>query len=668
MKRKFLLGGLALLSIAMACSPSPIRSSSVNVRPQNGANLNVQVPVGSGVKFSATDESGKALDVNWDVVEGSSRGAIDASGNYTAPNNIPSPPTATIRATTKAVPPQSGTFVVSIIPAGEIGISGTVTLPAGLLDAPRAEPMSAFASTQAALSFKPDWNARRVRGEIIVVPRDGGARTQEIAGASSLRTAQVRDNGDSLSVSVPAGVSDEAFAKQVASETGAIVQPNYIYSPASLPNDPELGRQPNLVQIDAPGAWNVQTAVNDNLIAVLDTGLAKNQPEIQGRFTEGKDFCAALKDPETDKASCSGEDDNVTDIPTNQGGNGHGTFIAGQIAAVTGNGKGIAGLTQSGKILIVKIFAADSQGPLADSSALSKGINYAVDRGARVLNLSLGVCSEDTARFDIPDQIVAKALQRARDLGAVIVAAAGNNGNNGGGACDNSSVQFPGNNPNVIAVASVSSNNARSSFSAVGSQVSISAPGERIVSLAQTDALDTKDGTSFAAPQVSAVVGLMLSKNSSLQTSNGNTLPTVKGILESTAKPLGARDQFGAGLLQAGAALAKATPGDNTVKTTVYMYADPLENGVYNGNSQNAGRAVFTLSGTSGTLTYNIVTTRALQPLKPGTYRITACVNKNNNDRACDKGDLGGAVDNVQYTGTKLTVSTPIQLVVRQTD
>jgi subtilisin family serine protease len=647
------LASLALVGL-MACQQ--ISTRVVRVAPQSGDAPGLQVPVKTGVQFKATNEAGNPLTVTWDVVEGASRGTIDGNGNYTAPDNVPSPPTATVRATTTTTPKESGTYVLTIIPQGQAGINGTVTVPVGLLDAPRVEPQAVTATTQQApvTKFAADWNAARVQGQLLVIP-SAGARPQSLSTASSLRGARTQVDGDLLRVQVPAGVSDQVFAAQIAQETGAAVQPNYIYRPVALPNDPEFGKQANLIQIDAPGAWATQTAVNDGLIAVLDTGLVKSLSEIQGRFIEGRDFCAAVNA----KSACEGEDGDVTDVPVNQNGNGHGTFIAGQIAAVTGNGQSIAGLTQSGKVLIVKVFSADAKGPLADSPALAKGIKYAVDQGARVLNLSLGVCASQQAAFDVPDQAVSKALQDARAKGAVIVAAAGNNG--AGGCGTDYSVQFPGNHPDVIAVGSVNGNNARSAFSATGPQVSLVAPGEAILSLNQSGTLETKSGTSFAAPQVAAVAGLMLSKNGALQTNNASTMTTIKAYLESTAKPLGAKNEYGAGLLQAGAALAKAAnPSGGGTKTSVYVYADLLRAG---GNPNNdadydaegplVGRTVVTLNGTSGSVSYNITLSRSTQPLKAGTYRITACVNKNANTKACDAGDLQGIKRNVQYNGTK---------------
>jgi subtilisin family serine protease len=661
---------ICVISIGMlvACS-QPQVSGGIRVAPLN-AELNVQVPVTNGVRFQATNDRGTSIDVTWDVVEGNARGTIDQAGNFTAPNSIPSPPTATIRATTKATPPQSGTFIVTIIPQGQVGISGSIVIPGNLLQATERQARATTQESTALQSatLQADWSASRVQGEILVIPaRD--VRAQTLANGTSLRTAKVQIENEILRVTVPQGVEDEVFARQLAAETGSLVQPNYVYRSNALPNDTNFGQQSNLIQIDAPGAWSLQTAVNDNLIAVIDTGLVKTLPEIQGRFTEGRDFCPSFNE----KGACQGEDGDVTDLPVGEGGNGHGTFIAGQIAAVTGNGNGIAGVTQSGKILIIKVFSADAKGAGADSSSLSKGIDYAIDRGARVLNLSLGVCIQDSGKLDTPDQVVTKAIQRARDRGAIIVAAAGNNGDGLDKplGCGNRDVQFPANNANVIAVASVNSNNSRSSFSAIGPQVFISAPGSSILSLNQLGTLETKDGTSFAAPQVSAVIGLMLSKNTSLQSNNGATLDTVKQTLKQTAKPLGDASEFGAGLLQAGAAIRAATPGNAAKEISVYLYADPLENGAYNGNSQNAGRAVIKVAipnqGNAAS-SFNIVTTRTLQPLATGTYRVAACINLNNDGVACNKGDLGGAISNVVYNGQKLTIPSPIELVIRQTD
>ncbi len=653
MKIRFLQ--LVLLSAIISACPQqpPQPPPNFDIRPLNTAAPNLQVPAQASVEFIARTESGSTANVTWSVKQGAAYGSIDPQGRFTAPNAVPTPAQATIIGSISST---TRSYVITIVPAGISGIRGTIDIPAGLLgDAARATP-------QSARTFKADWNAPRVKGELLVIPAVN-ARPQSLMTTSSLRQARVKVDGDTLRVQVPANASDQAFAERIARETGATVQPNYIYRANAIPNDASYSQQTNLPQIGAPTAWDVQTLVNDNLIAILDTGLEKTLPEIQGRYTEGRDFCPTLKNPNQNNAACDGEDADISDIPTNQGGNGHGTFIAGQIAAVTNNNAGMAGLAHSGKVLIVKIFAADNLGPLADSPSLAKGINYAVAQGARVLNLSLGVCSQFAAEFEAPDQLVSKAIQAARAVGAVVIAAAGNNGN---GACGTDySVQFPGNHPDVVAVGSVDANNSKSNFSAVGPQVSLVAPGNNILSLNQTGTLETKAGTSFAAPQVAAVTGLILTKYPQLQSNDRNTFGIVKTVLEGTAQDLdapGKDDLYGAGLLRADVALTRALDFANVVQ----VFAYPLKSG---GNpntdtdydTTTARVATIKIPRTSGTLNFALETALDGANLKPGTYKILACADLNESNPPCGAGDLGGSVKNLPYEfvldGVSVTLS-----------
>jgi subtilisin family serine protease len=416
-----------------------------------------------------------------------------------------------------------------------------------------------------------------------------------------------------------------------------------------------------------PTRVTTQTSVPDGLVAVIDSGINQNHPDLAGRVTLGKDFC-----PNIVNNACQGEDNDPSEIPAANGGIGHGTFATGVIAATTNNNAGIAGITQSGKVLAVKVFGFDAGGATADSVALSKAIRYAADQNAKVISMSLGVCASQSSAFDTPDKLTENAIAYAVGKGVVLVAAAGNNGANLNQQCGtDTAVQFPGNNPNVIAVGSVDNANARSSFSATGAALDIMAPGEQLVGIDfdnTPSAFEKKTGTSFAAPQVAAVAALMLAKTPSL------TRVEVQSILESTAKDLGAAGKdttFGAGLLQAGAALSKAANlSAPSTKTSVYLYADRLRDApaagcstvdannanCYDGANPFAGRAVVTINGTSGAVAYSITLSRNGQPIQAGTYRVVACVNKNANATACDAGDLGKSSNlNLVYTGANLT-------------
>jgi subtilisin family serine protease len=643
------------------------------------------VAISTQVQFKATIENKTDQRVTWSVAEAASAtpntkfGIVDQNGNYTSPAEVPSPAIATIRATSVATPSLFGDFQLTIIKSG--GINGKVTLPEGLLPTPVA-PANARVSSQRAITqnFQADWNADRVQQEVLVITSNNLSIQNLSSSSPTLRNAAKQNETGFTRVRVPNGISDQAFAQKIALETGAIVQPNYKYRLLNAPNDSLFNDQANLVQIDVAGAWAAQTSVPDGLIAVLDTGINANHPDLAGRITLGKDFCPTYIPGTGVGTGCQGEDNDPSEPAANVIGGGHGTFATGIIAATTNNQVGIAGITQSGKVLAVKVFGPekvvtagqpDQFVSVADSVSLAKGIRYAADQNAKVISMSIGICSNDVAAFDkTPDKLTENAITYAVGKGAVLVAAAGNNGAAAGCGTD-TGVQFPANNPNVIAVGSVGNTNARSSFSAFGASLDLVAPGEQLTSLKfDTNNFQKLDGTSFAAPQVSAVAGLMLAKNPAL------TRVQIQSILESTAKDLGTAgkdDQFGAGLLQAGAALAKAAPASviPQVKTSIYMYADRLldapkgactvvvatNRDCYDGAGGDAGRGVVTINGVNGIVDYSITLSRNGTPLKAGKYRVVACVNKNSNAIACDSGDLGvESALNLDFNGTSLPV------------
>jgi serine protease len=669
MKRKWIYGGLALLCAATmaACSPMGPTPGVSQVKVQNTV-AGFQVAINTKATFYATITDSADQRVTWSI-EGAAadKGSIDANtGEYTAPTKVPSPDKVIIRATSVANPSLSGTLEITIVIQG--GIAGTINIPAGLLNAPSSNPVAQSTSSTQAQPFTPDWSAPRARGQFLIVGQQASNVARVQSASPALARAQVQSVGnDLIRVFVPQGSDDEAFAAKVASEAGVVVQPNYLYKAMALPNDPDFGKQTYLTQIDVQGAWSVQTGLaSDNLIAVLDTGANFSHPDLAGRLNNGRDFCVKLNSTTN---ACEGQDNDSTDIPTDKESGGHGTHAAGIIAANTNNGTGIAGITQGGKILVVKVFGNDGGAGAgvtsADSIALSNGITYATDMGAKVISMSLGIpfVNKGAGNFD---QVVEKQLAYAASKGVTMIAAAGN---------VNTSVQapdfrvfFPASDDRVLAVGAVDNNNARTFYSAYQGKANlIFAPGglpgndqsgnPQGIYSTYGNGYGYLAGTSFAAPQVSAVAGLMISQRPSL------TRDQVVQYLIETAKPLGSG--LGVGLLQAGAALRKAqNPATQAVSTTIYVYADPLKagcapntaptnNACFDGNSPQAGRSVVTFTSKSGAVNYSVTINRSGQPLTNGTYRIVACVNKNSNAQACDPGDLAGiSSTTIQYSGT----------------
>jgi len=296
-----------------------------------------------------------------------------------------------------------------------------------------------------------------------------------------------------------------------------------------------------LQKINASKAWDYVTGSKNVTIAVLDTGvdythddLAANMwKDSSGHF--GYDFWNDDNDP---------MDDNINGYQGTQWAPNlqtyHGTHVAGVAGAVMNNGIGVAGVAQV-KIMAVKVMNDSGEGT---DVTVAQGIRYAVDNGADIITMSLGVDSSTTA--------LRNAIEYAVDHRVVLTAAAGNEGANG--------VAYPAAYPEVIAVGAIDRYDDRASFSNYGNMLDIMAPGTGIYSTKPTDSYQYLDGTSTATPFVAGVAALMLSINPGLTpTEIGWTINNTAGRLGGS----GWDSSTGWGLIDALAAV-KAVSGPST--------------------------------------------------------------------------------------------------------
>ncbi|HKY32074.1 MAG TPA: S8 family serine peptidase [Candidatus Polarisedimenticolia bacterium] len=253
--------------------------------------------------------------------------------------------------------------------------------------------------------------------------------------------------------------------------------------------------------IDGPEAWELSRGSHDVLVAVLDTGVHAGHPDLAGNLRSGADFVGGTLPGASDDA-----------------GMGHGTPVAGIIGAVGDNGTGMAGINWSTGILPLKVCRADGRCPYG---AIVAGIEHAVRRGAKVLNLSF-TCDEHRDQVTgacgasrpgaCRSRALEEALQAAGSAGALVVAAAGNCGED----LDDETTSYPCayGLSNVLCVGATDTYDGMAWFSNHGRRiVDVAAPGEAIYSVStspQTMALWS--GTSFAAPIASGVAALQLSR------------------------------------------------------------------------------------------------------------------------------------------------------------
>jgi subtilisin family serine protease len=362
-------------------------------------------------------------------------------------------------------------------------------------------------------------------------------------------SVQAVEMGQLYTVSFPDEQNPEEVAAKLAQDpTVEYAEPNFIagitaepVTPVELPpgldagrgvfltpNDPLYSFQWNFQTIQMPAAWDISSG-QQVIVAIVDTGVDFRASDLANTARlPGYDFVNNDNDPTDDQS--------------------HGTHVAGTVAQSTNNGVGVAGVAYNARILPVKVLGANGQGSYEN---IIKGIVYAVDQGAKVINMSLAGRSGSQALRD--------AVQYANRKGVVVVAAAGNSGG---------AVEFPAAyDEYVIGVGAVRYDLQRPGYSNFGPQVDLMAPGGDIsVDLNRDGYADGilqqtfktpgtftylfYEGTSMAAPHVAGLAALILARNPNL------TPAMVENIMVQTAKPVGSSDQNGAGVIQAAAALA----------------------------------------------------------------------------------------------------------------
>jgi thermitase len=300
-----------------------------------------------------------------------------------------------------------------------------------------------------------------------------------------------------------------ALAKQSAVRYS---EPDAMLHASWTPNDTNLGSQWALTAVGARTAWDASRGASV-LVADVDTGVDSTHPDLAGKITAGWDFVAGDANPSDE--------------------NGHGTHVAGIIAANTNNGAGVAGMAPSAQVLAIRVLDANGSGY---QSNIAQGVTYAVDHGAKVINLSLGGSSGTTALSD--------AIKYAAGKGVVVTCASGNNGST-------SSISYPARYDGCVAVGATDSSDRIASFSNRGTGLDVSAPGVSILSTVRGGRYEYWSGTSMATPMVSGLAALLAAQ--------GLDRSQIIARMESTAKDLGAAGYdttFGYGRIDAAAALS----------------------------------------------------------------------------------------------------------------
>jgi thermitase len=373
-----------------------------------------------------------------------------------------------------------------------------------------------------------------VANELMVsfVPGTPQATIDSILISKNLTVIRFIPGVDAYLVSAPAdrigGIMEDLLRRKEVS----YAEYNYLVEASSLPNDPDFNDPAKVYApqlIGAPAAWDLTSGSPSVIVAVVDSGISASHPEFAGRIrpcvngSGQSDICDFV----------NGDSDPADD-------QGHGTHVAGILAAAMDNNQGSAGIAPNVSILPVKVLNASNVGNIAD---VVSGIIYASDHGARIINLSLAYTTISEAMHD--------AIRYAADRGVLPVVAAGNS---------STGLNFyPAAFEESFAVAATTSADIRYPVSNFGDYVDIAAPGENIYSTywtASDPATYTKlSGTSMAAPHVSGLAALLLSRRSDLGPAD------LRAIIQQTAVDLGATGwdpTFGYGRISAAAAVAEA--------------------------------------------------------------------------------------------------------------
>jgi thermitase len=329
-------------------------------------------------------------------------------------------------------------------------------------------------------------------------------------------------------VEVSAADAPALLAQLQADGRFAEVTPDYPLELTWTPDDPGVtkGTQWALNKLGTKLAWEFTTG-EAITVAVLDSGIDANHPDLTGRVVTGYNFY----DDNTD----------TTDLC------GHGTHVAGIIAATADNGIGIAGIAYNAKIMPLKVIDDDC---LGSYSRLMEAIIYAVDQGVRIISITSGGGYNHTGLHE--------AIQYAVSKGVLVVISAGNQGND--------AAFYPGSYPESFTVAGTNELDGRYDKSTFGPQIDISAPATAIYSTYFHDNESTyahMSGTSMAAPMVAGVAALILSMQPE------TSLEELERLLLESTVDLGTPGwdaHFGAGRISAVRAVAAITPANGNTR------------------------------------------------------------------------------------------------------
>ncbi|WP_345733760.1 S8 family serine peptidase, partial [Cryptosporangium minutisporangium] len=420
---------------------------------------------------------------------------------------------------TVAAPAPTGAPPTTV--AGPAGASGSA--PAG---APTTDARTGTAATG---TGRTDWDAPAANVTAAPASVVGDVAANQPVRIVTVRSVDGRPSVVTTTVNGRASATAAVAAAQ-RDATTVSVGVDRVLRLSVTSDDPRRAAQWALTTLRAEQTWTATTGKTVT-VAVVDTGVQASHPDLAGSVLSGVDL---VRD---DPKSIDGSKDD----------NGHGTHVAGIIAAVANNRIGVAGLAPGAKILPVRVLDGDGAGYDSD---IADGIVRAVDRGATVVNLSIGGTEAGATSY---------AVRYALSKNVVVVAAAGNEREEG------NPVSYPAADAGVIGVAATDWSDTDAPFSNTGDYVDVAAPGVGIWSTYRGSTYKQLSGTSMATPYVAAAAALIRAVSPDL------TPAAVGSLLERTATDLGTvgrDDATGHGLVDPYAAVCSlVTCGGSTTPT-----------------------------------------------------------------------------------------------------
>lgn len=322
----------------------------------------------------------------------------------------------------------------------------------------------------------------------------------------------------------------------------------------------------NIEEVGIPEAWQYTNGSTDIIVAIIDSGVDFSHPDLINSMWENpKEIPNNGYDDDHNEYiddiigwDFLDGDNNPSPPPPPTEASKHGTFVAGLISADNDENL-FTGVAPNIKIMPLRFLRSDLSFLVSDWPKLVEAIDYAIEMGAHIINLSLQANG-------IPPEEVHNAIKRAYAANISIVGVTGNYRNY---------VTYPGNYSEVIAVSATTNSGTYADFSAYGSENEICAPGKDVYSITGYEStIVTGSGTSFAAPLVSGAIALMLSLNSSLPVTE------VREILHRSSVDLGTEGRdpyYGYGMLNIPAALMNISPSIPELNTTTTVLTNGFD-------------------------------------------------------------------------------------------